>query len=54
MKAVVSKIDPDYKNNSEIKWNFTKFLVSRDGNVLERFESTVEPEKIEAAISAIL
>ena len=54
MKAVVSKIDPDYKNNSEIKWNFTKFLVSRDGNVLERFESTVEPEKIEKSIEGIL
>ncbi len=54
MKAVVSKIDPDYKNNSDIKWNFTKFLVSRDGNVLERFESTVEPEKIEKCIEGIL
>jgi glutathione peroxidase len=31
----------------EIKWNFTKFLVDRDGKVLRRFESGVEPESPE-------
>ena len=54
MKAVVGAIDPDYKNNPEIKWNFTKFLVDRSGNVVERFESTVEPSKIDEKISALL
>ena len=54
MKAVVSKFDPDYKSNPEIKWNFTKFLVDRSGNVVERFESTVEPAKIDEKISALL
>ena len=54
MKAVVSKFDPDYKNNPDIKWNFTKFLVDRNGNVVERFESTVEPAKIDEKISALL
>lgn len=54
MKAVVSKIDPDYKNNPDIKWNFTKFLVDRSGNVVERFESTVEPSKIEEKIVSLL
>ncbi len=54
MKAVVKAIDPDYKNNPNIKWNFTKFLVDRNGNVVERFESTVEPEKIDEKISALL
>ncbi len=54
MKAVVSKIDPDYKNNPDIKWNFTKFLVDREGNVVERFESTVEPEKIESKIASLI
>ena len=33
---------------SKIKWNFTKFLVDRDGNVVGRFGSTTTPEKIEA------
>lgn len=37
-----------------IKWNFTKFLVDRDGNVVERFSPTVKPEKLEAKIEALL
>lgn len=47
---IVKAKDPDYKNNNDIKWNFTKFLVDRDGNVVERYESTVEPKKIEDKI----
>ncbi len=39
---------------SKIKWNFTKFLVDRDGNVIERFAPTVTPEKLDAKIAAIL
>ena len=54
MSAVVGKIDPDFKNNADIKWNFTKFLVDREGNVVERFESTVEPKKIGDKIAALL
>ena len=54
MKAVASKMDPDYKNNPDIKWNFTKFLVDRDGNVKERFESTVEPAKIDEKVAELL
>lgn len=37
-----------------IKWNFTKFLVDRDGNVLERYASTTTPEKIAASIEKLL
>ena len=51
---IVKAMDPDYKNNSDIKWNFTKFLVDRDGNVVERYESTVEPKKIEDKIIELL
>lgn len=51
---VVKLMDPDYKNNSNIKWNFTKFLVDREGNVIERFESTVTPEKIEKKVIELL
>ena len=39
---------------SKIKWNFTKFLVDRDGKVIERFAPTVTPEKIEDKIKALL
>ena len=54
LAPVVKKMDPDYKNNANIKWNFTKFLVDREGNVVDRFEPTVTPEKIEAKIKALL
>ena len=51
---IAKAMDPDYKNNSNIKWNFTKFLVDRNGNVVDRFESTVTPEKIEQRIEELL
>ncbi len=39
---------------SKIKWNFTKFLVDRDGNVIDRFGSTTTPEKIAGKIEKVL
>lgn len=39
---------------NNIKWNFTKFLVDRDGNVIERFAPTVTPEKLEEQIKSLL
>ena len=39
---------------NQIKWNFTKFLVDRKGNVVERFAPTVTPEKIEEQIKELL
>lgn len=38
----------------KIKWNFTKFLVDREGKVVARFAPTVTPEKIEDKIKALL
>ena len=38
----------------QIKWNFTKFLVDKDGNVVERFAPTVTPEKIESKVQELL
>ncbi len=38
----------------DIAWNFTKFLVGRDGTVLERFEPQVTPEEIAAALAGHL
>jgi len=38
----------------KIKWNFTKFLVSRDGDVIERFAPTTKPEQIEKEILKLL
>lgn len=38
----------------KVKWNFTKFLVDREGNLIERFEPTVKPEEFEEAIKEAL
>lgn len=38
----------------EIKWNFTKFLIDKEGNVVERFAPTYEPEKIGEKIEDLL
>jgi glutathione peroxidase len=37
-----------------VKWNFTKFLVSRDGKTIKRFAPTVVPEKLEGEIEKML
>lgn len=50
----VSQIDPDYMNNNDIKWNFTKFLVDREGNVVERFEPTKNLDIVKEEISKLL
>ena len=39
---------------NNIKWNFTKFLVDKKGNVVERFAPTVTPEKIDEKIKELL
>ncbi len=40
--------------SSAIKWNFTKFLVDRDGSVIKRYAPTVNPKEIEADIKVLL
>lgn len=40
--------------SESIKWNFTKFLVGRDGNVIRRYESTATPEDIRSDLDALL
>lgn len=37
-----------------IKWNFTKFLIDRNGRIVRRFAPNVEPERIETSIAALL
>ena len=39
---------------SAIKWNFTKFLIDRGGNVVERFAPTVTPEKLAEKVKEVL
>ncbi len=54
MAAMLKAQDKNYKENPSVKWNFTKFLVDRNGSVVERFEPTVAPEKIDAKVAALL
>lgn len=54
MNAVAKKNDKDYKNNGNIKWNFTKILIDRNGNICKRFEPTTNLETVKNAIKEIL
>ena len=49
-----SKQDPNYAKNPSIKWNFTKFLIDREGHVVDRFEPTADMKDVEAGIRAAL
>ena len=48
------KMDRHYKENPDIKWNFTKFLVDREGNVVARFEPTRDMADVENQVKALL
>ena len=51
---MLKKQNPDYKNTSDVKWNFTKFLIGRDGQIIDRFEPTANMKKLRAAIEQAL
>ena len=61
-KGVMGKIvsmaaknnDKDYKNNSKVKWNFTKFLIDREGNLVARFEPTANMKEVKKKVEEIL
>ena len=50
MDNMLRKKDADYDKKPDIKWNFTKFLVARDGRVVKRYEPTDKVANIEANI----
>ena len=54
MNGVAKKMDKDFKNNGNVKWNFTKFLIDREGNIVARFEPTVSMQDVKAAVEAAL
>lgn len=54
MKAMMLASDRAYASKPDIKWNFTKFLIGRDGQVVARFEPTVPMEDVERAVVAAL
>ena len=54
LKDMFSKMDPNWENSPSIKWNFTKFIVDREGNVVARFEPTADMEEVENCIKSLL
>ena len=53
MKAI-EKISKTYKNKNDITWNFTKFLVDKEGNVVGRYSPTYKPEDMEDKIKELI
>lgn len=52
--GMIKKISNTAKEENDIKWNFTKFLVNKDGNVVKRYSPVVKPEDIEKDILELL
>ncbi len=54
LKNLLLEQDPDYEKKPDIKWNFTKFLINKDGVVIERFEPTADMAEVEEKIQGLL
>lgn len=52
--AWLKKAKPGLMGTGSIKWNFTKFLVGRDGHVVRRYAPTAKPEDIARDVEALL
>ena len=54
LRSILPGIDPDYEHNSDIKWNFTKFVIDREGRVTARFEPTRDMAEVEKYVVSLL
>lgn len=54
LNKFAEKNNKKYGDKAYIKWNFTKFLVDREGHVIARFEPTVDMKEVRAAVEAAL
>lgn len=54
LESGLYRTQPDFRNTPDIKWNFTKFLIDRDGNVVERFEPTTDMAVVEERVAELL
>ena len=52
--SFTSKINGKSGKKSDIEWNFEKFLVDKNGNVVKRFAPTVTPEALETSVKEAL
>lgn len=53
MKSI-EKISLTCKKDGDIKWNFTKFLIDRNGNVVKRYSPTFKPKDMEQKIKKLI
>ena len=54
MTQMLKLVDKNFKNTNEVKWNFTKFLIDKEGNIIARFEPMTPIKKIEEKIKKAL
>lgn len=54
MSLLLRQRDWHYKENPDIKWNFTKFVVDRNGQVIARFEPTASIDRVDACVQECL
>jgi glutathione peroxidase len=54
MSKMLKKSDKDYESKPDIKWNFTKFVVDRNGNVVKRFEPTADMKEVRAFVESLI
>lgn len=54
LESMLQRVKPNYANEPDIKWNFTKFLIDKDGNVVERFEPTADLDDIEQRAKGLI
>ncbi|MCR4726319.1 MAG: glutathione peroxidase [Clostridia bacterium] len=54
LKKFADRNNKKYGDKAYVKWNFTKFLVDREGRVVARFEPTADMKEVEKAVAALL
>lgn len=54
LEKMFAEADPDWEKKPDIKWNFTKFVIDREGNVIARFEPTADMEEVRKTVLAAL
>ena len=54
MAGMMERMDPDFASKPDIKWNFTKFLIDREGNVIARYEPMAPMFQVEEKIKELL
>lgn len=54
LEKMFAEADPEWAQKPDIKWNFTKFVIDRQGNVVARFEPTADMKDVEECIKALL